>query len=332
MSISIYDVARAAGVSVVTVSRVLNNAPTVREKNREKVLKAIAELDYKPNAAARSLARGKTGTIGVVIPSLADSFMIRVLAGIEEALRSKGQYLILSVISEDEALTESNCVKLFTEGRVDGILILKPLENEPYILELTKRDFPFVLLDQHHADKQIRSVMVDNVYGGYQATKKLIESGARVIAHIKGSPAYQSSDERYMGYKKALSEAEIPLDQGWIAQGNFTMESGYFIIEQWLNNGRKPDAIFAADDNIAFGAIDAIRQHRLRVPEDIQVIGYDDHPFSATLFSGLTTVRQPAEALAKKGIELLEKLIGGEAKRCPAVKLKPELVIRGTTR
>ena len=153
MSISIYDVARTAGVSVVTVSRVLNNSPTVRENNRKRVLAAIKELDYQPNAAAQSLAKGKTGTIGVVIPSLGDSFMMRVLASTEEILREQGMYLILSVISEDEPLDESNCVKLFTEGRVDGILILKPLENEPYILELKKRDFPFVLLDQHHPDK-----------------------------------------------------------------------------------------------------------------------------------------------------------------------------------
>ena len=332
MSISIYDVARTAGVSVVTVSRVLNNSPTVREKNRERVLAAIKELDYQPNAAAQSLAKGKTGTIGVVIPSLDDSFMMRVLASTEAILREQGMYLILSVISEDKPLDESNCVKLFTEGRVDGILILKPLENEPYILEMKKRDFPFVLLDQHHADRQISTVMVDNVCGGYQATKKLIDSGAEIIAHIKGTPAYQSSHERYEGYRKALHEAGIPLRKEWVAQGQFSMKSGYHITSDWLAKGMKPDAIFAADDNIAFGAIDAIKQHRLGIPGDIEVIGYDDHPFSATLFSGITTVRQPAEALARTGIDLLRSMINGEAKRSASIVLEPELVIRSTTR
>jgi LacI family transcriptional regulator len=332
MSISIYDVARTAGVSVVTVSRVLNNSPTVREKNRQRVLDAIKELGYQPNAAAQSLAKGKTGVIGVVIPSLDDSFMMRVLASIEAILRKQGMYLILSVISEDEPLDASNCVKLFTEARVDGILILKPLENEPYILELKKRDFPFVLLDQHHTDKQISTVMVDNVYGGYQATRKLIEDGAKIIAHIKGSPAYQSSHERYQGYCRALSEAGIPLREEWVAQGQFSMESGYTAMHRWLSQGMQPDAVFAADDHIAFGAIDAIRQHRLTIPGDIEVIGYDDHPFSATLFSGITTVRQPAEALAQNGIELLLSMINGDMKRYASVVLQPELVLRATTR
>lgn len=332
MSISIYDVAKAAGVSVVTVSRVINHSPTVRESNRLRVQKAIEELDYKPNAAARSLARGMTGNIGVVIPALEDSFMLRVLSAIESTLRNKGLFVILSAISDNEPLSESNCVKLFTEDRVDGILMLKPLKNEPYIRELKKRNFPFVLLDQHHLDKQLCSVTVDNRFGGYQATKKLIDGGARLIAHIKGSPVYQSSHERYEGYLKAMTEAGLPVREELVVQGHFNLSSGYQITSSWLKEGIRPEAIFAADDNMAFGVIEALHHDGLQVPDDVAVVGYDDHPYSATLFSGITTVRQPAEDIAKCGIDLLFQIMNGKVKRNTTITLKPELIVRSTTK
>jgi DNA-binding LacI/PurR family transcriptional regulator len=171
MSVNIYDVAKKAGVSVVTVSRVINNYPNVRKSSLEKVMHAIKELDYKPNAAARSLAKGKTSMIGLVIPTANDYFMSEVLSSIEKSLRKKGMFLVVSIAADEIDFDNSNCIRLFREDRVDGILILSPIKNDEYLLELKRKDFPFVLLDQHHSNLQVPSITIDNFSGGYTATK-----------------------------------------------------------------------------------------------------------------------------------------------------------------
>jgi DNA-binding LacI/PurR family transcriptional regulator len=331
MSVNIYDVAKKAGVSVVTVSRVINNYPNVRNSSREKVMAAISELDYKPNAAARSLAIGNTGMIGLVIPTANDSFMSQVLSSIEYELRRKGMFLVVSFAADEIDFNNSNCIRLFREDRVDGILILSPLKNEEYLLELKRKSFPFVLLDQHHSDLQVPSVTVDNFYGGYTATAALIKGGAKRIAHISGPEYYESSVDRLNGYKKALLDFGLEIDEALIAQGDFTVDSGFKITREWIEKENIPDAVFAADDNIAFGVIDAARKYSVSIPEKLCVIGYDDHPFSSSLHPGLSTIKQPTEELARTGIELLLNLINNKIKRTPKLVLKPELILRETT-
>lgn len=332
MNVNIYDVAKKAGVSVVTVSRVLNNSPNVREKNRQKVMDAINELDYKPNAAARSLARGNTGMIGLVMPTIDDPFMSRVMSTVERTLRDKGMFLVVSFALDDVDFGESNCVKLFREDRVDGILIMSPIKDEGYIMELKKRDFPFVLLDQHHTDMQVPSVTVDNFYGGYQAAMSLIKGGAKRVAHICGPELYESGAERLNGYKKALEDSGLEVDENIITQGNFTVEGGFRAASKWFENGIIPDGIFAADDNTAFGVLDAARKFKLKVPRDLLVIGYDDHPFASSLHPGLSTVRQPAEEMGENGVEMLINVIKGRIKRAATITIKPQVVLRDTTR
>jgi DNA-binding LacI/PurR family transcriptional regulator len=332
MAVNIYDVAKKAGVSVVTVSRVLNNSPNVRESNRQKVMDAINELDYKPNAAARSLARGNTGMIGLVIPTIDDPFMSRAMLSAEKALRELGMFLVVSFALDDVDFTDSNCVKLFREDRVDGILIMSPIKDEGYIMELKKRDFPFVLLDQHHTGLQVPSVTVDNFYGGYQAAMSLIQGGAKKAAHICGSAIYESSIERLNGFKKALEDNGIEPDDELIVQGEFSVESGYNAACDWFKKGIIPDGIFAADDKIAFGVLDAAKKFKLKVPEDVSVIGYDDHPFASSLHPGLSTIRQPAEELGRSGVELLLDVIKGKVRRAATVTIKPQVVLRDTTR
>lgn len=332
MAVNIYDVAKKAGVSVVTVSRVLNDSPNVRENNRQKVMEAIKELDYKPNAAARSLARGRTGMAGLVIPTIDDPFMSRVMSSVERALKDIGMFLVVSFTADDVELRDSNCVKLFMEDRVDGILIMSPIKNEEYIMELKKRNFPFVLLDQHHTGMQVPSVTVDNFYGGYKAALSLIKSGARRIAHICGPDLYESSMERFNGYRKALEDSGLEVDERLITSGNFTVQGGFKAACGWFENHIIPDAVFAADDNTAFGVIDAARKFKLKVPEDISIIGYDDHPFASSLHPELSTVRQPAEEIGRCGVELLHNIIRGKVKRTSTISVKPQVVLRETTK
>ncbi len=331
MPVNIYDVAKKAGLSVVTVSRVLNNSSTVRDYNRQKVLKAMEELDYKPNAAARSLAKGDTGMIGLILPTIDDPFMSQVLFAVERAAREKGMFLVTAFAPGCEEPGYANPVSLFRENRVDGILILSPVKNEEYILELKKNGFPFVLLDQHHSAVQAPSVTVDNFYGGYQATARLIAAGFKRIAHISGSDIYESSAQRLEGYKQALRDHGLEIAEELIASGNFTIAGGYEALAGWIERGQLPEAVFAADDNTAFGVIDAARKFRISIPAELSVIGYDDHPFGSMLHPALSTVRQPTPELGKQGVELLLNVLSGKVKRAVTITLKPEVVLRDTT-
>ncbi|GGI43117.1 LacI family transcriptional regulator [Paenibacillus marchantiophytorum] len=326
MKVSIFDVAKKCGLSVVTVSRVINQAGTVRESNRQRVLQAMQELDYHPNAAARSLARGKTGVIGLAIATLNDSFFDAVVKSVNERLAAKGYFLALSISNDVFSSFEKS---LFQEDRVDGLMMLSPTNEEAYVKELQKKKMPFVLLDNQHIDEQISSVIVDNFKGGYEATRHLIELGHTEIAHIRGPEPFLSSSERERGYRHAMQEAG--LTKLWIEQGQFAISSGYDIAQRWIQDGLRPSAVFAADDYIAFGLMNALNQAGLQVPQDMSVIGFDDQIFAAEFRPQLTTVRQPADKLGQAAVEELLRHIDGQAERHLTMKLDPVIVIRETT-
>lgn len=333
MPVNIYDIAHKAGVSVVTVSRVLNNHPGVRKYNREKVLSAMAELDYKPNAAARTLAKGRTGMIGLVLPAFDDAFMSKVMQSVERQLSDRNMFMVLAAASgRQELQPESGCMRLFREGRVDGILMMAPVDDSDYMMELKKRNIPFVLLDQYQMNLQAPSVTVDNFYGGYQATMHLIKGGAKSIGHISGPDIFESSRERRRGYLKALKDNGLDADERLLVKGEFTFRGGYEAVKNWIAQDCLPDAVFAGDDNTAFGVIDAARESGISIPGRMCVIGYDDHPFTSLFHPGISTVRQPAEKMAKCGVDLLLAIIGGNIKRLTKITLKPSVIQRDTTK
>ncbi|OPH47693.1 LacI family transcriptional regulator [Paenibacillus ferrarius] len=326
MKVSIFDVAKRSGLSVVTVSRVINQAGTVREKNRQKVLDAMKELDYHPNAAARSLARGKTGIIGLAITTLNDSFLDAVVKEINDRLAEKGYFLALSISTEVFASFDNS---MFQEDRVDGVIMLSPVHEDDYVMELKKKKIPFVMLDNQHVHPSVSSVIIDNYKGGYDATKHLIDLGHTEIAHICGPAPYLSSSERLRGFVSAMEDAG--LNPSWIEQGDFSITSGYKATSGWIKSGKLPSAVFAADDLTAFGVIDALKNAGYKIPQDVSVIGFDDQIFSAEFHPMLTTIRQPAESMGRHGVDLLLKWIDGTVKRNTTVQLEPELIIREST-
>ncbi|OME86058.1 LacI family transcriptional regulator [Paenibacillus sp. FSL A5-0031] len=327
MTVNIHDVAKKSGLSVVTVSRVINNAPSVREKNREKVLKAMEEMNYQPNSAAQSLIRGKTGIIGMTIMNLNDSFYDRVIKAANRKLAEQGYFLTLS-ISENEGEGDTSNF-LFQKDRVDGIIVLSPIEEESYIAELKRKNIPFVLLDNQEEHEDVSSVVVDNYLGGYEATKHLIDLGHTEIAHIGGPTLFLSVKERRRGYLQALSEAG--LTPFAIEYSQFTVSDGYKVAKKWIRDDSLPTAIFAADDFIALGVIHALSEEGLSVPHDISVVGYDDQVLAAGFFPRLTTVRQPEAQLGTIGVELLLKHINGTIQETTITKLTPQLLIREST-
>jgi DNA-binding LacI/PurR family transcriptional regulator len=326
MKVSIFDVARKSGLSVVTVSRVLNNASTVREKNRARVLQAMKELDYRPNASARSLARGKTGIIGLTLTTLTDSFLDDVVKEINERLAEHGYLLTLSIANES---VNTSHRALFQHDRVDGVILLSPIRGDEYVSELKKHKIPFVILDNQRSHPSAPSVIVDNFKGGYEATRHLIDLGHSRIAHISGPEPFLSSRERERGFKAALEEAGLSPFQ--MERGNFNVAAGYAIAERWIESGRLPTALFAADDYTAFGAMDAFKNAGLRIPADLSVVGFDDRICASEFRPWLTTVRQPAVKIAREGVDILLSSMSGTLERNVTVKLAPELIVRQST-
>ncbi|TYA12207.1 LacI family transcriptional regulator [Paenibacillus faecis] len=321
---NIHDVAKKSGLSVVTVSRVLNNSPSVREVNRQKVLKAIEELNYQPNSAARSLVRGKTGVIGMSITNFNDSFYDRVIRVVNRKLAEQGYFLALS-IAENEV--EDNF--LFQRDRVDGIILLSPLRENEYVVELKRKNIPFVLLDNQFQHEDVPSVVVDNYQGGYEATRHLIDLGHTQIAHIGGPSVFLSVEERKRGYVQALNEAGLtPFGMEFCG---FTVSSGYEVAKRWIREDKLPTAIFSGDDFIALGVVQALREEGILVPHDISVVGFDDQQFVGEFFPRLTTVRQPEAQMGSIGVDLLLQLINGEVMPAAVTKLAPQFLVREST-
>jgi DNA-binding LacI/PurR family transcriptional regulator len=296
------------------------------------VLAAIKELNYTPNAAARTLARGKTGMVGLILPSLFDAFMTDVMSSAEKALKEKGYFMAVTTASSAPDLEELGAANHFIGDRVDGLLIMSPLPDNSFILELKKKSIPLVLLDQHQLNLQLPTVTVDNFYGGYEATKCLIHSGAKKIAHISGSSIFESSRERTAGFLEALRYHGMQVDEEHLVNGDFTVMCGYKTTRMWLDRGILPDAVFASDDNIAFGVLDAAREAGIPVPQRLSVIGYDNHPFTALFHPSVSTVKQPAEEMGRYGVDLLLDIIGHKARRTGRTVLKPAILLRDTTR
>lgn len=330
MKYNIYDVARKAGVSVVTVSKVINNSETVREGNRQKVLQAMKELNYNPSSAARSLASGRTRVIGLIVDNLTDTFLSSAMGAINKCLEKNGYFLALSLIREPDDGDHVQIPYLFQEDRVDGLLIMTPVHEDTYILDLKGKKIPFVLLDNQKYHPSIPSIIVNNHKGGYDAARHLIGLGHKRILHMSGPGVYMSSREREKGYRDAMTEAGLVPDV--INCGEFSIECGYETARKLIRNGPlKYTGIFAADDYIAFGVMDALRNAGVNVPGDVSVIGYDDQELAASFHPGLTTIRQPAEEMGRIGAETLIKIIKGELKRYNTLKLDPLIVIREST-
>jgi DNA-binding LacI/PurR family transcriptional regulator len=326
MKVSIFDVAKKSGLSVVTVSRVLNKSTSVRQKNKEKVLQAMKDLDYHPNASARSLASGKTGIIGLTLTTLHDTVLDAVVKEINDSLAEQGYFLALSISQGDE---DSFDRSMFQEDRVDGVILLSPINADIYVMELKKRKIPFVILDNQQRNPTVPSVVVNNFKGGYDATKHLIDLGHTDIAHISGPDPFLSSRERERGFLFALKEAGLQPFQ--VEQGSFDIPSGYAIAKRWIDGGRLPTAVFAADDFMALGVMDAFKNEGIRIPQDVSVVGFDDQIYAEEFHPALTTIRMPFEKIGRQGVDILLKLIKDSPKRNTIMEFDPELMVRKST-
>jgi LacI family transcriptional regulator len=326
MKVTIKDVVEKSGLSYVTVSRVISNDPNVREENRRKVMEAVEALGYVPNAAARTLATGKTNVIAMFISDMCDDFFASIIKGVNEQLLKRGYLLTLSIC--DDIGNEFN-TSFLSQHRIDGAILLVPNKEKYYINLLKSGQVPFVVIDNQTMSEDITSVMTDNVAGGYLATKHLIELGHTEIGLIGASSHALSTMERQIGAFKALTEASLkPFAMEY---GEYDQKSGYSSIMKWNSEIGLPSAVFAFDDNIALGAINAAKDLGLKVPSDLSVCGYDDSLLSNSYEPHITSVKQPAQEMAWCAVDQLMTMIDNQKFGAYAMKFPPKMAVKGST-
>jgi LacI family transcriptional regulator len=326
-TVTINDVARAAGVSPATVSRVLNDTMRVREDKYRQVMAAVAELDYRPNRFASILRGGATRTIGVMVPSLEKDFSGRVVGGIERVLKRAGLHMLCALGHDTEA-GEEEVLEMFGERVVDGFILLADRLADTRLLDLARRGKPFVLINRYLPEIGGQCVRLDNLGGGYTATRHLIERGHARIAHIAGPMSRPGARLRFQGYADALAAAQLARDEALIVEAEFTAAAGAEAMRRLLRD-RSFTAVFASDDNQALGAMQALREAGRRVPDDVAIVGFDDASFAAYLDPPLTTMRYPMGLLGEAAAEQLLALMAEQPTRLRV--LEPELVVRAST-
>ncbi len=327
---TIRDVAKRAGVGVGTVSRVLNDRPSVREVTRQKVISAIEALDYTPSPIARRLSLRKTLTIAVIVPFFTRPSFVERLRGVEFALADSEYDLVLFNV-ETTAKRDAYFRDVPRRERVDGLLIISLSPHDGDVDRFLKSRVPTVLIDAQHPT--LSRAVIDDVAGGRLATRHLIDLGHREIAyvsdHLQNPFNFVSSRDRYEGYRQALAEAGLPFRPEYHRQGEHGRQEAREMARELLALPNPPTAIFAASDTQAIGVLEATRGAGLRVPDDLSVIGYDDIEIAEYLH--LTTIRQPLFASGVEGVELLLEFIVTTPSTPRQVLLPTELITRRTT-
>lgn len=325
---TIREVALRAGVSHQTVSRVINNSPDVADATRELVLRAIAELDYHPNAQAVGLSRNRTDIVGVMVDTLTEPFFSHIVDGVLRSLRSRGRLMVLATVSDAGQLDAIDTLQ--HSRRIDGLVVVLPLASSVEWVRRTANQVPAVHVDLQY-DLDVNGISVDNFGGAYAATEHLLSLGHRRIGLITGRSDIPVGLVRLNGYRAALEANGIPFDEALVAPGDFSFDSGRRGVDLLWERGEPPTAIFACDDQMAFGAVNALADRGLAVPRDVSVIGFDDTVDAARFHPPLSTVRQPLRQMGELAGEMVCRLIDGGATDPVRITLSTELVVREST-
>jgi LacI family transcriptional regulator len=323
MKQTIIHVAERANVSKATVSRVLNNNPQVKKEIKERVLKAIEELDYRPSAIARNLATNRTNIIGLILPDITNPYFPGLARGIEDAAHRLGYTLFISNTDNDPKL-EQEYIRRMVEQQVSGIVLISSILDEAAVHDLTSLQTPIVLCDRLIANAPFDAVLIDNYKAAYEAVSYLIDQDHTRIVHLAGPMNIQSADNRRQGYIDAMRNAGR---EPFVSVGTFSYESGMQQISAVLDEYR-PTALFAANDLVALGAMCEIHRRGLRVPEDIAVIGFDDIPYCQMSRPLLSTISIPVYQIGVTAVQLLDDQIQGVRSGTKNVILEHKLIHR----
>jgi LacI family transcriptional regulator len=332
VALTLEEIGKLAGVSRSTVSRVINGGSSVREQVRERVWEVVRETGYQPHAAARSLVMRRTQVVGVIIPEalatlFTDPFFPLFLRGVTETCNTRHYLLMLSLFHGQTDQPELYR-RVVRGGHLDGVIVASSRLDDPLVPHLLQDGVPLVSVGRH-PDERVNYVDVDNVSAGRMAVEHLIRLGHQHIGIITGPLSMAHGQDRLSGYRQALEAHGLPVDEKWIMPGDYTEGSGVMAVRRWLP--ALPTAIFGASDMMAIGALKALRQAGLRVPQDVALVGFDDVPLAAAIEPALTTVRQPIARLGSMASELLLNLLENPTDAQASVHrivLPAELVVR----
>jgi len=327
--VTIRDVARKAGVSVATVSRVFNDSGPVNVETRNRIREVARELRYAPNSAARSLSARRTGTLGVLLPDLHGEFFSEVIRGVDLAVQRHGYHLLLSSSHNDRA--EVAAALRVMHGRVDGIILMSPAVDADTLVAELPASLPVVLLNCAVRDERFDSLDIDNAGGARAMTEHLLACGHRRIAVVCGPARNHDANERLRGYREALRAAGVEPREAWELPGDFSEAAGHRSAASLLALDPRPTALFAANDAMAIGAMSALREAGLRVPDDVAVTGFDDVPISRYVTPPLTTVRVAISEFGARAADVLVAALAGDGTHRRGHDVLPTaLVVRGS--
>ncbi len=324
------DVAVAVGVSIQTISAVINDKPDITPQTRQRVMDAIQQLGYRPDRVARGLRTGKSHTLALIVSDIANPSFATIASTAEDCAQARGYYLTVHN-THDDPLREAKYVQTAAERGIDGVILVSAEDRMDSSIMLENADIPFVAIDRIPEDYTGLSVTLDNMKAGRLATQHLLGLGHTRIAHISGPLRLRLARERLAGLELALQEQGLSLPSEWLCEGHWYCQEGYKAMQNMLQTSPLPTAVFAANDRMAIGAIQAIYQAGLRVPEDISVIGLDDIEVSAYHIPALTTIRQPFALLATQAIQILLDVIQGNQPEVSANLIEPILIERAST-
>jgi LacI family transcriptional regulator len=332
---NIKELAGKLGLSVTTVSRVLNGKSEkfrISKETSRKVLDAARKYHYSPNRIARGLKLEKTETIGLIIPDIANPYFGSIAKTIEVEARNNG-YSIILCDSLDDEITEAELLQLLADRRVDGIIIAPTGRNSEHVKEIQEQGIPVMVIDRYFPDTSLPFVTTNNYLGALLATEHFIKMGHRIIACIQGINGISANSERVKGYHDALQKHKIPVNEKLILGTDFGEENGYNQTKKLLAITERPTAIFALSNLISLGALRAVKEAQLIVPEDVSIVSFDEQPFSAFLTCPMTTVEQPREEIGKLAFQNLLKIIdNGNSEKMKNIMLNPRLIIRDSVK
>jgi DNA-binding LacI/PurR family transcriptional regulator len=329
------DIARETGLSKMTVSRALSNRGYVSGRSRQLVFKAAKKLDYQINLLARQLSSNRTHLLGVITPFrglLGTFYLGQILQGIQEAL-AQTEYHVALFDSESEDFNDGNkCANLCRQRRVDGLIVVAPVCNDQFPLTFANLKMPLVVVGSSFHQPSISYVDVDNFGASVALTEYLVKLGHRKIGFVRGPSDRRDAARREQAFRKTLVARHLPVMEKWVLQGDYQTRQAFHLALDLLSNGRRPTAIFAANDLMAYGVLDAARVLRLRVPEDLSVVGFDGLEGSAECVPSLTTATQPMKQLGQVAASyLMRRLDGRDQSLSLHQKLPVPLVVRGST-
>lgn len=330
MKVTIYDVAEKAGVSIATVSKVINNTGNMREETRKRVIETIKEMNYHPNLMASALTGKGTQTLGLMVPDISNPFFSTMARNIEDFAHDQGMSVIMCSIDDDPE-KEKKYIELLQRKQVDGFIVASKIYNKENLQNLIDSNVPVIMLAYDDLSLNVSKVSVDDFKGGYEAASHLYSCGHRKIAII-GEHTH-SSKLRVYGCKVALEARGIELNEDYVFKTTASITNGKTLFEEiWQHSDtNRPTAIFACNDLLAIGVIQGATERRISIPDELAIIGFDNTILAITTVPGLTTIAQPIEEMAKKTVDILVEEIKEKKRTKKRILFDPELIVRGTT-